>query len=259
MPSGFNGFHLHSIPSSSSTFDSIMNEEESTSDPHVQICQHQVLSYEKFHKIANLPNIRQLNWLEAFAHLPQHRDAAKIFRVIGMKLFGDGTDQDQVRRFQIRRCPVKSDEEGVYFLGDARFVYDAPNEHGQSGGFVLFVRWYLSLSRFLLKSMDSKKTLTKRLDRSGIKLCSHMRLSDPKVVEASWKILHPSKDPAEKYEAKVAKQNNDFNVECKHCESGTEIKYERSWTLPTLCFETSRFLGEGQSAKDPAWRAQCGL
>ncbi|KAL6716577.1 hypothetical protein ACLMJK_006144 [Lecanora helva] len=265
-----------SLPSSSSiastsTYHSALEYQDASDHQQgsLRICPHQQLSWERFHRIANLGNIKDGQFLEALTKLPEHYHHSWLLReigAIGTKLLNFKTKEEHYRLFEARHCHIKDVEKNVSFLGDAMIQYDAPRTRGAPGEFILVVSWLFMFERVFLRREPSKQTLATRLNKSGIRICSHLKLSHHDVLEASWKLIqsywklgHPSEDPVDNYEAKAAKDKLQSDVKCHHCKTILRVDYFPRYAKPSLRLMILRFLGEGKSAKDPTWRAQCGL
>ena len=237
----------------------------------IQICPHQELTWERFHNIANLPNSKtvidteealiklsknQAKDVGALTKLSEHHGLAKKLREINAKLHLTPSPPSghYIKAKNLRGCSVKTSEIGVHVLGTAIFTYDS-EEMEQSGGFVLNTIWTLETAR-IRGPQSSKEKLAKRLEKTGIWLCSHTRLSDPLMVQRSWERLHPSENAVAIHEAD---QDDGVQDWCKTCQTEVTVMYIKDWRMPAICFWSKRYLGEGQSPNDPKWQQQCGL
>ena len=243
----------------------------------VQICPHQELTWERFHSIANLPNSKTAKDMEealtklskqqskdvgALTKLSEHHGLAKKLREINAKLHITPSSPSghyiKVNK-NLRGCSVKTSEHGVHIVGTAIFTHETSETTEQPEGFVLNTVWTLQTApaaRVGRNHKSSKEKLVERLEKSGIWLCPHNKLSDHLMVERSWEHMHPSETPAAAHEAE---QDGDVWDWCKKCQTEVNVVYVKHWRVPTICYSSRRYLGEGQSPNDPIWRQQCGL
>ncbi|MCJ1452955.1 hypothetical protein MMC28_003300 [Mycoblastus sanguinarius] len=203
-------------------------------DRYVRLCPHQKLSFERFNYIARLRNIKTAKKLDAFTKL--------------------STSHHEIVNSGDRVCLTKPGDLMKPY-GYSVFKYTSGNE---KPGFNLRANWHLRFDE------SKKQHITRLLEKPNIWLCAHTHLSDPWIVDAVFEALHPGEsydDPVEAYEARQS--NADQNKKhCDRCDTlftvyrsarGRAIQVDEVWVT------AERFLGEGESEKDPIWGEQCAL
>ena len=258
------GRHLLNMPESSgSSFASsvsIFNEEDQRSPDKSQgilrICPHQELSWERFHRIANLLNTKTADDVDVMTKVSTHRGLAETMRkILTIHPLTCPTGHYRTHN-DMRECYIRIGEVGVNVLGSGFFSYEASEAPGTPGSLVLNVFWSVQTATIGQKHRQSKEKLGERLEKTGVWLCPHNKLSDPLMIERSWELLHPSDDPVDRYEAKQSGDTWDW---CKKCHTGVNVEYVKSRRMPSIYYFAKRYLGEGQAPNDPKWRRQCRL
>ncbi|KAL6716574.1 hypothetical protein ACLMJK_006141 [Lecanora helva] len=247
----------HGSPSSS-TYSSIIDEKyecaSNTSKGLVRICAHQTLSWDRFHQIVNLPNIKDVDHLEALTKQTKYHGLWEAIREGKAKMnpwLGTfPTGHYYLRSGKIGHCYI-SKETGIHFGSDASYYYVHPKTPGAAGDFVLSIHQTYQVTKGLLKLPHTKERMKRRLAESRIQFCEHMGIGDPWVLEISWKLLHPSDDPCERH---VAEQNEKW---CDHCQTVVHVHFGNQVIHEMFSCFIDRFLGEGKSPDDPSWVQQC--
>ena len=248
--------------SPSPSYLSVMNEQEEAapdiSKGLIRICPHQTLSWERFHRIANLPDIKTAESFEALTKLPRNHAVIDTMRswfakvTSTMHLFGP-PGHDVIERNE-RQCYITKDF-GVHFLLTNSIQYTESYESARTEEFVMFLDWIFAFGTVNILRR-SKHRLAKRLEAPNIWLCAHTRINDPWLVDRAWSLVHPGDDPVDQYEAKKA---GDSWTQCQNCRTMIHIEYKSDWRMPSFTIMARRYLGQGQSPDDPDWRGQCGL
>ena len=199
----------------------------------VQVCPHEVLSFERLQRILSLPGFkRSYKNLNALAAGPDH----------------------ELERWNSknRRCtprPIKFD--GLHASDNYSFSKES---------LVLTTQWDPP-KRTMESHYSSKSALQEFLQDLDIKLCPHKTFDDPWVIEVLYRAAHPKErlaDPLDQWEADAK-----FPIEAvERCKAQCQLcstKFEMS-TFSSLTFlYVTRDLGEGISPSDPVWLAQCSI
>ena len=106
------------------------------------------------------------------------------------------------------------------------------------------------------KLRQSREDVQRTLSLARVEFCTHLMLSDPRIVAAVYEILHPGEndvDPIDAWEAGC--NNGTTTIACEECESVAEIRGSGTH----IQIDTKRYLGRGEDSTDPSWLAQCGV
>lgn len=207
------------------------------SDPCVQICPHETLSYDRLQRILALPNFKEeqfhhktLNALTATSNPSAHPINLTDTRICGPPSTAGCFTHLQGKLF--------------YQYGDFRRLY-------------LHSEWTFAYTSDYGRENNSEDTFRRFLDNTGVWLCAHRKLSDPLVVKAVYGRLMPASvnDPIDHYVVQ-----DEMHKECERCPTGfaTEYRKEKHERLCTI--KTMRLVWNGLDANDTTfWLAQCGL
>lgn len=200
--------------------------------PHcVQVCPHQVLSFERFQRIMSLPGFKgSVKKLDALMAGPDHVD-----------FFSSTNWLCKPRPISFNGLETYSD----YCCSSSQHL-------------ILTTRWLLPKS-IPQSHSSSRSELQGFLRNWDIKLCPHKGFDDPWVVEVLYRMAHPKErlaDPLDQWEADAEyaiNANGSCEARCQHC----SINYRTISSTPFATLYVTRDLGKGISPLDPVWLAQC--
>ncbi|KAL2042793.1 hypothetical protein N7G274_004552 [Stereocaulon virgatum] len=209
------------------------------SERHVQICPHEVLSFDRQQRIANLPNFKsngkKIDALTSASDL-HHRGHDKDTK----------EPQDSCKPLG---CDLKA------FIGSLKgFGTYSWKATGPNPGLVLSFHWEMRCLEDCKVKSDSSTELVAFLEQTNIQLCPHKKLSDVDIVNRIYGIINPLGKPIDPIDRYLAKE---VGNDCEHC--GTKIKvYRRKEGVDKTCrVDTTRFLGKAKERGDSAWQNQC--
>ena len=239
----------YSVTPREDTTGSIEHQSHAPRENFVRLCPHQKLSFERFNRVANLPNIHHAKGLDALMKLPATHHVKRL----------DGE----------RLCFTNPGAH--YFVsppaGQVSFRHKQNSHVGQAPGFELSATWALittpGKSEVRPGRMErmSKPNIQRILSKSNVWLCPHLRLSDHWVVSAVFGVFRPGErydDPIEQYRAEQG--GGDEVLRCGGCKTEVKVSQrERSDGFEECHVMAVRFLGTGQEADDASWLEQCAL
>ena len=92
------------------------------------------------------------------------------------------------------------------------------------------------------------------LETANVNLCEHKRLADPQIVDLLFGIANSNAKLADPIDRYIAKE---VGIKCDYCD--TKITVSKASKEKKGCHvHVERFLGNGESAKNPVWLSQCG-
>ena len=153
----------------------------------------------------------------------------------------------------------------IKLVGSGKYLYDRygttlsrkNGEQLETGeGLVVEFSWEIKFTNVPPKKRRSREDIQRTLSLARIELCTHLMLSDPRIVAAAHAILHPGDndvDPIDAWEAGC--NNGTTTIACEQCATVAVIR-ERSTYIQ---IDTTRYLGRGVDSTDPSWLAQCGV
>lgn len=121
---------------------------------------------------------------------------------------------------------------------------------------MLRFQWTINFVKVPRKQRESREEVHRLLSRTRVEVCTHLMLSDPRIVAAAYRLLQPEDDdtdPIERWEAGCNKGRT--TVACEVCATVAE-RYGYSTCVKV---DTKRGLGRGEDPTDPVWLAQCGV
>lgn len=104
---------------------------------------------------------------------------------------------------------------------------------------------------------ESREDIHRLLSQTKVDVCTHLTLSDPMIVAAVYRLLHPGDDDVDPIDTWEAGCNNSGTtaVACGECATVAEIHGFGTFVK----VDTKRWLGRGEDSTDPGWLAQCGV
>ena len=198
----------------------------------VQVCPHEVLSFERFQRILSLPGFKgSYKKLNALSAGPDHE----------LEYSDSNNRECKPRPIKLGGLHSSSD----YSLSAKRLV--------------LTTRWYIPTPKE--SHYSSKSALQEYLQDLDIKLCPHKNFDDPWIVEVLYRTAHPKEklaDPLDQWEVDAKfpiEAGGTCEAQCQLC--STSFRMSTCGTLHFLY--VTRDLGKGTSSSDPVWLAQCSV
>jgi len=211
-----------------------------TSESFVEVCPHEILSFDRLATIANLPNIKT-NGKKIDALRPDpdqhHRGHDKDTK----------EPQDSCRPTGYKLDSYMGSLKG---FGTYSWKKDAPIP-----GIMLSFHWEMRCLDPDKVKCNSPTELQEFFAKTNIKLCPHKNICDMEIVNVIYGIINPNGKPADPIDRYLAKE---VGHDCGTC--GTKIKvYKRKDGKDKTCrVDTKRYVGKGESAGDRDWLTQCG-
>lgn len=209
---------------------------------YVRICPHQTLSFERFRRIAHLPDIKNHPPLDLLKNLPtkHHYRTQNSLHLC-------------YTRPHHHRTPIA--------VVQIRYSSGIPSVFGP--GFQIVCNWQFHFDALSLLGHDEAR-LRALLTRTATWLCPHNRLGDDWAIETILRVLWPpapSNDPVEEYEVNRRERiSKGPTRKCGHCD--TRFGFSKIST-PELTEQVHvcvlRFLGQGEDANESIWLNQCAL
>ena len=198
----------------------------------VQICPHQVLSFERMKRIVHLPYFKYSgDQIDAFTNVP----GPYHLSLVG----GTHLCKPHPKSFSSLKA-------------DSFYKYQQGYE-GSYDGLLLYVHWTVIFDN-QMGIVGSVSDLQRFLDTLDIYLCQHTKMSDLRIATKLHGFCNPSRqarDPVEAYE----EEHRGRQIEgCKRCHTTFET-YKEGKACRIL---VKRYLGKGWSPYEKRWLAQCG-
>ena len=211
----------------------------SLAEPCVKICPHENLSFERLQRILNLEGFQSSNrGIDAIGATKEMHHTKSI---------GSWTSWTC--------CPngASTDPEGTFNLKYNR--HHSIRNGWKTVGLELRATWKMGYHGSGITQTNIDEFL-KKLE--NVTLCPHKKLDDPWIRQRIHRNALPkvSSDPVDQWEAKQS-SNPVYGKEkqdCDHCGAHFVVS---GWSI--LEVKVRRCLGQGVSADDPAWLAQCGV
>lgn len=199
--------------------------------PCVQVCPHEVLSFERLQRILSLPGFKgSFKVLDALTAGPDHND-----------FYSSHNRLCKPRPVEFKDLETHSD-------------YSC----SASGCLSLTTWWILPIHKGQ-SHYSSRSALQGFLRDLHIKLCPHKNFDDPWIVEILYRKAYPKEklaDPVDQWEAdaKFGLDTNDCKAQCNLCSTSYKEIGSTKFML-----SVTRDLGKGNSPFDPVWLAQCSV
>ena len=153
----------------------------------------------------------------------------------------------------------------IKLAGWGKYLYDRygtelPRKNGEQPergeGLVVKLSWDINFTNVPLDQRQSREDIQRTLSIARIDLCTHLMLSDPRIVAAAHASLHPGDNDVDPIDAWEAGCNNGATtIACEQCATVAEIRGRGT----SIQIDTKRYLGRGVNSTDPSWLAQCGV
>lgn len=197
------------------------------SDPRLQICPHETLSFEGLQKTANSLATRSTGETIDALTLSCHEHRSQIDTIVNKA------------KHVCTSSPGLLRGSGTYALECSKDPANTPN-------IVLSVHWDLGFLSGVRGQVETAAELQEFLGADGIWLCPHKRISDSDVVNAIYGFVKKS-------------SGREVITECDRCDTETKIHARMEGDDETCRVTTKRYLGTLEKPDDPLWLAQCGV
>lgn len=197
------------------------------SDPRLQICPHETLSFEA---------------LQTTANSLATRSTGKTIDALTLGCHEHRSQVDPIAKSAKHVCtssPGLLRGSGTYTLEDSKDPAHTPDV-------VLSFHWDLGFLSGVRGQVETAAELQEFLGADGIWLCPHKRISDSDVVNAIYGFVKRS-------------SRREVITECDRCDTEIQISARMDGDDETCRVTTKRYLGTVEKADDPLWLAQCGV
>lgn len=211
------------------------------SEPCVQLCPHEKLSFERMQRILALPRL--------------DRSPEGIDALGGTAVEQHITDSPTSSRTSWRTCQ-RHKGPGKETYGTVRLHYVSSSKSGNDG-LGMRAAWWPYLDSFNRQG-PSQNGLRQRLEDTKIQLCPHKKMSDGWTIDTLYKYICPGSVFMDLVDEWLVKEGVKESVvkskdDCVYCGTTFEITGSRDFPI----INVRRFLGQGIDADDPVWISQC--
>lgn len=206
-----------------------------------RICPHQILSFERFQHVANLPTLQDTHSLDVLIKLSPSHHA----KVVERKRY---RPHDRLRR-------TKSDPEPT--TPQPCSYVSFRNAADLEAGFELVASWeVLFFAR--PDGTYAKDDMQRLLRVLHVWLCPHIRLDEYCVVDTMFGLLSAGDIEEKSADQERAKRRAGLPKRCTQCDTTIQVTLLTEDLNEVRCHvEARRNLGQGQSENDPCWSKQC--
>lgn len=211
-------------------------------DEDVQICPHEILSFERRQRLINLPRSRY--------------NMAKIDALTPESEFHHRGHDSKTKECQ-DSCKPLGTIEYPGFVGSLKGfgTYSfRPPYAGRAGGLLLSFHWEMECLDRKRVTYSTTTELQEFFKTTGISLCPHIMLDDMDIVNIVHPVINRNGKPADPIDRYLAKEGVKSCTICP-TEIGVRLKTDEK-QRKTCRIDAKRWLGEG-SGRDEQWRSQC--
>lgn len=195
--------------------------------PRLQICPHEMLSFEDLQKVADSLTTRNAD--ETIDALTQscHEHRSQIDPAVKEPKSVCVSSPGLLRGF------------GTYASEDSKDPAHAP-------GVALLFHWDLGSLDSMRGQVENAAELRHFLSADGIRLCPHKQISDSDVVNAIYAFV-------------TRQSEKEVFTSCDCCNTEIKVSSRMEGDDQTCRVTTKRYLGTLERPDDPVWLAQCGV
>lgn len=211
-------------------------------DERVQICPHDILSFERRRRLVNLPDFRY--------------NEGKVDALTPDSNFHHRGRDSKTKECQDTCLPLGVIE-APGFIGSLRgfgtYSYRTPCI-GRAGGLALSFHWEMQCLDRDQITYRTTTELQEYFKTTGISFCPHIMLSDMDIVNMVHPIINKHGKPADPFDRYLVRGG--FKI-CAICPTEIKVRVQTDIKQRKVCrLDTKRWFGEG-SGRNEQWRSQC--